>query len=68
MAKITQRERDQRNLNPTPAAVIAMTIYSKLYSEQNGGSMDFWDALPGQQKVFCKDLAAAVIAAAKSGA
>ena len=53
----------RRNLTPTPAAVIAMNLYGKVYSEQKGGSMDFWDNLPGQQKVFCKDLADKVIAA-----
>ena len=57
------KDRDRRNLNPTPAAVLAMNSYSRLYREQYGGSMDFWDNLPGQQKVFCKELADKVIAA-----
>lgn len=41
-----------RNLNPTPEARVAMIIYGRAYSEQDGGSMDFWDKLdPYNQKV-----------------
>jgi hypothetical protein len=53
-----------RNINPTPQAVAAMWLYGKAYSEQRGGSMDFWDKLDGHRKRQCEDLVAKVIAAA----
>lgn len=43
-----------RNLNPTLAARIAMIIYGRAYSEQNGGSMDFWDRLDPYNKKVCQ--------------
>ena len=43
-----------RNLNPTPEARVAMIIWGKEYSEQNGGSMDFWDRLSESRKRRCK--------------
>lgn len=53
-----------RNLNPTPAAIVAMNVYGKAYSEQRGGSMDFWDKLPQEKKKYCEHFAAAVLSAA----
>lgn len=44
---------EQRNLNPTPEALIAMMIWGKEYSEQRGGSMDFWDTLGTSRKLQC---------------
>lgn len=43
-----------RNLNPTPEAKVAMIIWGKEYSEQNGGSMDFWDTLSEDRKKRCR--------------
>lgn len=42
-----------RNLNPTPAARVAMIIWGKDYSQQRGGSMDFWDSLSADQQNRC---------------
>lgn len=43
-----------RNLNPTPEAKVAMIIWGDEYSQQNGGSMDFWDKLSVDRKNRCK--------------
>jgi hypothetical protein len=45
-----------RNLNPHKAAIVAMLLYSSSYAAQGGGSMDFWDGLPKQKKILCRDL------------
>lgn len=42
-----------RNLNPHPAARVAMIIWGKEYSEMGGGSMDFWDRLSDDRKRRC---------------
>lgn len=44
----------KRNLNPTPAARVAMIIWGKEYSEQRGGSMEFWDSLSDFRKRRCE--------------
>lgn len=46
----------RRNLNPHKAAVAAMWIWGKRYSEQRGGSMDFWDALTETEKRTARHL------------
>lgn len=53
-----------RNINPTPAAVVAMNLYGGEYSRQRGGSMDFWDHLDAYRKRQCEDLVSKVLAAA----
>lgn len=50
----------QRNLNPTPEARVAMITYGKEYSKQRGGSMDFWDSLPEDIKRRCRLVVAAL--------
>jgi hypothetical protein len=45
-----------RNLNPHKAARAAMYLYGKAYSQQAGGSMDFWDLLPEAWKNVCRTL------------
>ena len=52
MAEVDQT----RNLNPSPQAVVAMIIWGKEYSEQGGGSMDFWDQLDKHRKNRCKSV------------
>jgi hypothetical protein len=47
-------EDQRRNLNPTKAAKVAMIIWGKEYSEQGGGSMDFWDRLTPEEKRRCE--------------
>ncbi|PCJ32165.1 MAG: hypothetical protein COA90_04115 [Gammaproteobacteria bacterium] len=47
-------ECQQRNLNPTPAAQVAMIIWGEEYSKQLGGSMDFWDGLSDYRKSRCR--------------
>jgi len=46
---------DKRNFNPTPQAILAMTMYGVEYAAQRGGSMDFWDQLDQRRKRLCKD-------------
>lgn len=43
-----------RNLNPTKEAVVARIIWGKEYSEQSGGTMDFWDKLDADRKHRCE--------------
>jgi len=52
MAEVDQT----RNLNPSPEAVVAMVIWGKEYSEQGGGSMDFWDQLDKPRKNRCRSV------------
>ena len=50
-----------RNLNPTPEVVLAMTLWGREYAfEQRGGSMDFWDNLDESRKRLVRDLLARV--------
>lgn len=53
-------DRAKRNLNPHKWAVAAMWIFGKEYSEQGGGSMDFWDSLPASKQRLAKDLVNAI--------
>lgn len=60
-------KRDRENINPTPEAVVAMTLWSKEYAfGQRGGSMDFWHSLSDYQKRICKELVERVRAADKA--
>lgn len=43
-----------RNLNPTPAARVAMIIWGDEYAAAGGGSMDFWDGLSAERKKRCE--------------
>lgn len=54
--KARERERDRRNLNPHAEAVAAMYLWGSQYAAQNGGSMDFWDALPEGRKQLAREL------------
>lgn len=47
-------QRHLRNLNPTPEARVAMIVWGREYSEQRGGSMDFWDGLGAARQNICK--------------
>ena len=53
---LTESQRSQRNLNPHAEARAAMWLYGKRYSEQGGGSMDFYDRLSDYEKDCCKRL------------
>lgn len=44
----------QRNLNPTKEAQVAMIMWGSEYSQQSGGSMDFWDGLSFDRKQRCR--------------
>lgn len=44
----------QRNLNPTHEARIAMIVWGDEYAAQSGGSMDFWDNLSDDRKLRVK--------------
>lgn len=58
--KADMLERNRRNLRPHKAAVAAMWMYGKEYSEQGGGSMDFWDALEPSRQDICRRLVNAI--------
>lgn len=51
------KKADQRNLDPTAPAIVAMTLWGYAYCQQNGGSMDFWDNLRPGDKKHCRELA-----------
>jgi hypothetical protein len=53
-----------RNLFPHKPACAAMYLFGKRYSQQNGGSMDFWDGLSESDKRLCRDLVNAIEKAA----
>lgn len=55
--KVRERARDRRNLNPTAPARVAMAMWGKRYSEQRGGSMDFWDTLTEGEQRTCREVA-----------
>ena len=42
-----------RNFHPTKEARLAMYIYGVEYSQQNLGSMDYYDSLNKERKKFC---------------
>lgn len=60
---LTDDERNRRNFSPHAEAVAAMWLFGKRYSQQNGGSMDFWDALPDGDKGLCRQMVRAIEAA-----
>ena len=51
----------QRNLNPTKEAQVAMIMWGSEYSHQGGGSMDFWDKLSFDRKQRCRLVVARMI-------
>lgn len=58
-------KKQTRNLNPIPEAVFAMYHWSKDYSKQMGGCMDFYDSLSNFDKDFCKRAVEAIDKAGK---
>lgn len=50
------KKRDRDNINPTPEAVVAMSLYCHDYAAQRGGSMDFWEALLESRQRRCTEL------------
>lgn len=60
---MTEQERSRRNLSPTKEAMAAMWLYGSDYSQQGGGSMDFWDSLDIPRKRLCKKLVDDILAA-----
>ncbi len=57
---LTMTERTQRNLNAHQAATFARIHWGKRYSEQGGGTMDFWDGLSRSEKAFCCEAVAEI--------
>ena len=51
-----------RNMHPTPPARVAMLVWSDKYAKQNGGSMEFYDSLPTEQKKLCRKIVKEVLA------
>lgn len=58
MSTITTQERTKRNLDAHQAATFARLYWGKRYSEQGGGTMDFWDSLNRSEKAFCREAVA----------
>ena len=52
-----------KNLNPHKAAKAAMWLFSERYSNQSGGSMDFWESLTASERRLCRRLVADIEAA-----
>lgn len=50
---LTMTERATRNINAHQAATFARIHWGRRYSEQGGGTMDFWDTLSRSEKAFC---------------
>ena len=53
--KMDEQERTQRNLNPHREARLAMIVWGLDYSNQRGGSMDFYDALSDSKKRYLRE-------------
>jgi hypothetical protein len=51
------KKSDQRNLNPTAPALLAMWRWSEEYAAQRGGVMDFWDVQPEHRQRLCIEAA-----------
>lgn len=60
---MTEQKRARRNLNPTKEAIAAMWLWGKKYSQQSGGSMDFWDGLSDGDKRTCRQMVDEILAA-----
>jgi hypothetical protein len=58
MAALTPAEvkYNRRNINPHAEAHLAMVMWGNEYCQQNGGSMDFWDALSPSRKTLCREM------------
>ena len=54
-----------RNLKPHKAAKAAMWMMGSRYSQQSGGSMDFWDNLSDGDKDMCRQLVKDIMEAPK---
>lgn len=51
------RAKAKRDLDPHAPAVCAMWLWGKRYSQQNLGSMGFWDSLSESEQNLCRDMA-----------
>lgn len=60
---MTEQERARRNLNPTKEAVAAKWLWGREYSEQDGGSMDFWNRLELSRKRVCREMVGKILEA-----
>ena len=62
MASLTPAERKhgRKNTDPHAEAHVAMTLWSNEYCQQNGGTIDFWDALSPERKTYCRELVARI--------
>lgn len=47
-------EDQTRNLNAHREARLAIIVWGKEYSEQRGGTMDFWDGLSESRQRLCR--------------
>ena len=64
----TASERALRNVNPHAEAAFAMIMWGHEYAKQNGGCMDFWDALDPYRKRIATDAVTSILSAnAKNG-
>lgn len=56
-----------RNLNPHRPAVAAMWLWGNRYSQQAGGSMDFWDKLSESEQKTARRLVEQILSARAEG-
>lgn len=55
-----------RNLHPHAEAIVAMLLWGEEYSEQGGGSMDFYDGLSEARKRQCASVVNRIIRARRA--
>lgn len=62
-AVMTHRERDRRNLNPTPEAVLAAFVAIFEHGQYPGQPMDYWDTLNQHDQGLFRAMSARIIRA-----
>ncbi len=63
MASQAEKKQNQRNLNATAPALLAMFKWGDEYAAQRGGVMDFWDKLAPHRKRICVEAAERILEA-----
>ncbi len=61
-----EQKRMLRNMNPHAEARMAMIVWGAEYSNQTGGCMDFWDALPDHRKKLCREWVSKIVASPRA--
>jgi len=58
---LRERARNKANLNPHKPARLAMAWFGYEYSQQGGGSMDFWEKLSAPRKKLMREVVANIL-------